>query len=154
MKFPGIILSIIIATTSIVTAQNTATQNLIKGRDFLEDNGKRSGVKTTKSGLQYEIVKKGTGTSPKASDRVLCHYEGKLIEGKVFDSSYRNGKPITFGVMQVIPGWTEALQMMREGSKWKIYIPAKLAYGYRGSPPAIGPNETLIFDIELIKVNP
>ena len=122
-------------------------------KSFLEDNKKREGVKVTESGLQYEVIRAGTGKSPAETDKVLCHYEGKLVNGTVFDSSYERGKPITFPVNGVIAGWTEALQLMKEGAKWKLYIPGDLAYGKTGSPPKIPPNATLIFTVELIKVN-
>lgn len=132
--------------------ESNALKNIRIGSDFLLKNKKKEGVKVTKSGLQYKILEKGTGKSPKATDTVETHYEGKLISGKVFDSSYKRGQPTSFPVNRVIKGWTEALQMMKEGSKWELYIPSKLAYGERGAPPVIGPNETLIFKVELIKV--
>lgn len=131
--------------------KKAAAKALKDGKAFLAKNKQKKGIKTTKSGLQYEVVKKGTGKMPKAADTVTVHYTGKLRSGKVFDTS-RNGKPATFPVNGVIPGWTEALQMMKAGAKWKLYIPAELAYGERGSRGAIGPNEVLIFDVELIGV--
>ncbi|MFG6380878.1 MAG: FKBP-type peptidyl-prolyl cis-trans isomerase [Muribaculum sp.] len=127
--------------------------NEAAGKKFLEENGKRVEVKTTASGLQYEVLSEGTGKQPVASDSVTVHYTGKLIDGTVFDSSVERGAPATFGVTQVIPGWVEALQMMKEGAKWRLFIPSNLAYGPNGAGNVIGPNSTLIFDVELIKVN-
>lgn len=123
------------------------------GKEYLEKNGKRAEVKTTPSGLQYEVVKEGNGVHPSATDSVTVHYQGKLIDGTVFDSSVERGEPATFGVTQVIPGWVEALQLMSEGAKWNLFIPSNLAYGPAGAPPVIGPNQTLIFEVELIKIN-
>jgi FKBP-type peptidyl-prolyl cis-trans isomerase len=123
-----------------------------KGAAFLAENKKREGVVTTASGLQYEILTQGAGPKPTSSQTVKVHYEGTLIDGTVFDSSYRRGEPIEFGVTQVIPGWVEAFQLMSVGSKWKLYIPSDLAYGEYGAPGAIGPNETLIFTVELLGV--
>lgn len=127
--------------------------NAEAGKKFLEENGKRAEIVTTPSGLQYEVIKEGEGKQPKAGDSVTVHYTGKLIDGTVFDSSVERGAPATFGVTQVIPGWVEALQMMKEGAQWRLYIPSNLAYGPNGAGPVIGPNATLIFDVELIKVN-
>lgn len=127
--------------------------NEAAGKKFLEENGKRVEVNVTPSGLQYEVIKEGTGKQPTASDSVTVHYTGKLIDGTVFDSSVERGEPATFGVTQVIPGWVEALQMMKEGAKWRLFIPSQLAYGPNGAGNIIGPNSTLIFDVELIKVN-
>jgi len=126
--------------------------NAKAGESFLAENAKRPEVKTTATGLQYEIVKEGNGPTPNRSDRVTVHYTGKLIDGTVFDSSVERGEPATFGVTQVIPGWVEALQMMKVGSTWRLYIPSKLAYGPNGAGGVIGPNATLIFDVELIKI--
>lgn len=123
------------------------------GEAFLKENGVREGVHTTASGLQYEVIEEGTGASPKPTDDVTVHYTGKLIDGTVFDSSVERGAPATFGVTQVIPGWVEALQLMKEGAKWRLFIPSQLAYGPNGAGGVIGPNSTLIFDVELIKVN-
>ena len=134
-------------------AQTTASNNVKAGKAFLEENGKRPAVTTTASGLQYEILTEGSGSKPTADKAVTVHYTGTLIDGTVFDSSVRRGEPATFGVGQVIPGWTEALQLMPEGSKWKLFIPSNLAYGERGAGGDIGPNETLIFEVELLKVN-
>lgn len=126
--------------------------NAAAGEAFLKENGAREGVMTTASGLQYEVLEEGTGTQPEAGDQVTVHYTGKLIDGTVFDSSVERGEPATFGVTQVIPGWVEALQMMKESAKWRLFIPSNLAYGPNGAGGAIGPNATLIFDVELIKV--
>lgn len=123
-----------------------------KGTKFLAENAKKKGVTTTASGLQYEVIKEGTGPKPKATDRVNVHYHGTLIDGKVFDSSVERGMPITFGVQEVIKGWTEALQLMPVGSKWRIYIPSSLGYGEQGAGGDIGPNEALIFDVELLGI--
>lgn len=123
-----------------------------EGEAFLAENKKRAGVVTTASGLQYEIVKEGTGRQPKASDTVRCHYEGTLIDGTVFDSSYRRGMPAEFGLRQVISGWTEGVQLMKEGSIFKFYIPYNLAYGERGAGADIPPYAALIFTVELINV--
>ncbi|OFX71003.1 MAG: peptidylprolyl isomerase [Bacteroidetes bacterium GWE2_29_8] len=124
-----------------------------KAKEFLDNNKKREGVTTLPSGLQYEVIKKGTGESPKLTDEVTTHYTGTLLDGKVFDSSVQRGEPATFPVNGVIPGWTEALQLMKVGDKWKLYIPSELAYGERGAGQVIGPNETLIFEIELLSIN-
>lgn len=134
-------------------AAQMAKVNEEAGAAFLGENGKRPEVKTTASGLQYEVIEEGTGAMPKAGDQVTVHYTGKLIDGTVFDSSVERGEPATFGVTQVIPGWVEALQMMKEGAKWRLFIPSNLAYGPNGAGNVIGPNATLIFDVELIKVN-
>lgn len=123
-----------------------------EGEAFLAENKKKTGIVTTASGLQYEIVKEGTGRQPKASDTVRCHYEGTLIDGTVFDSSYRRGMPAEFGLRQVIAGWTEGVQLMKEGSIFKFYIPYNLAYGEHGAGADIPPYAALIFKVELIKV--
>lgn len=130
-----------------------ADVNAKAGADFLLENGKRVEVKTTASGLQYEVIKEGEGAQPQPGDQVTVHYTGKLIDGTVFDSSVDRGEPATFGVTQVIPGWVEALQMMKAGAKWRLFIPSALAYGPQGAGGVIGPNQTLIFDVELIAVN-
>ncbi|GIV31158.1 MAG: peptidyl-prolyl cis-trans isomerase [Saprospiraceae bacterium] len=127
-------------------------KNLEEGRKFLAENAKRPEVKVTPSGLQYEIIKQGDGPIPKSSDKVRVHYTGTLIDGTVFDSSVQRGEPLVFPVTGVIKGWVEALQMMPVGSKWKLYIPAELAYGERGAGPKIGPNATLIFEVELLGI--
>lgn len=130
--------------------------NLAKGQAFLAQNAKKAGVKTTASGLQYEVLKEGNGTKPKATDMVAVQYEGKLLDGQVFDSTAKHGgEPAVFPLNQVIPGWTEGLQLMGEGAKYRFYIPANLAYGEQGMPQGgIEPNSVLTFDVELVKVNP
>ena len=122
------------------------------GREFLENNAKQEGSHGTASGLQYQIIKEGNGPKPGINDAVTVHYTGRLIDGTVFDSSVERGEPATFGVGQVIPGWVEGLQLMSEGSAWRLFIPSNLAYGKHGTGP-IQPNSTLIFDVQLIKVN-
>nr|WP_320037115.1 FKBP-type peptidyl-prolyl cis-trans isomerase [uncultured Bacteroides sp.] len=126
--------------------------NIEKGASFLEENKKKDNVITLPSGLQYEVLTEGTGKKAQATDQVKCHYEGTLIDGTLFDSSIKRGEPAVFGVNQVIPGWVEALQLMPEGSKWRLYIPSDLAYGARGAGEMIPPHSTLIFDVELIQV--
>ena len=130
------------------------TKNAEEGEKFLAENSKRKGVTTTPSGLQYEVIKAGDGAKPSATDTVSVHYHGTLVNGKVFDSSVQRGEPVSFPVNGVIPGWTEALQLMTVGSKWKLFIPAKLAYGERGAGQDIGPNSTLVFEVELLKIEP
>lgn len=127
-------------------------KNKKEGEAFLAKNKSNEGVKTTASGLQYKVLVEGTGAKPKATDTVDCHYEGRLINGNVFDSSYRRGQSAQFPVNGVIPGWVEALQMMPVGSKWQLYIPSELAYGEYGAGEAIEPNSTLIFDVELLGI--
>ncbi len=122
------------------------------GEKFLAENKDKEGVVTLPSGLQYKILKEGNGPKPKASDTVKCHYEGRLIDGTVFDSSIRRGEPAEFPVGGVIQGWVEALQLMPVGSKWQLYIPSEMAYGSHGAGQAIGPDETLIFDVELLAI--
>lgn len=124
-----------------------------KGKEFMEKNGKREGVTTTASGLQYEVMKMGSGDNPKETDEVTVHYHGTLTDGKVFDSSVERGDPATFPLNGVIKGWTEALQLMPVGSKFKIFLPSDLAYGPQGAGEMIGPHETLIFEVELLKIN-
>lgn len=126
--------------------------NAEAGKKFLDENGKKDGVKTTATGLQYKVEKEGKGAKPTKSDSVTVHYEGRLLDGTVFDSSYERKEPVTFKVTDVIPGWVEGLQLMNEGSKYTLYIPSTLAYGETGAPPSIPPNATLTFDVELIKV--
>lgn len=126
-----------------------AKTNMKQGQNFLAANKKKPGVITTKDGLEYKILKKGTGPKPSATDTVVVDYVGKLINGKVFDSSYKRGQPATFPVDHVIKGWTEALEMMHVGAKWRIFIPSKLAYGQSGAGNVIPPNSVLIFDVEL-----
>lgn len=129
-----------------------AEKNAQAGKDFLAENLKKAGVKSTESGLQYEIITEGNGAIPKATDRVQVHYTGQLIDGNVFDSSVQRGQPAEFPVNGVIQGWVEALQLMPEGSKWRLYIPQELAYGAQGAGASIAPYSTLIFDVELLKV--
>lgn len=133
-------------------AAEDAQKAIAEGKVFLTNNGQREGVTTTKSGLQYEVLQEGAGRSPKATDRVRCHYEGRLISGEVFDSSYRRNEPADFGLNQVIAGWTEGVQLMKEGAKYRFFIPYLLGYGEQGAGSSIPPYSTLIFDVELIKV--
>lgn len=133
-------------------AMEAANKNKKEGEEFLAENGKKKGIVTLPSGMQYEIIQEGNGPIPTASDKVKTHYHGTLIDGTVFDSSVERGQPATFGVTQVIQGWQEALQLMPVGSKWRLYIPYNLAYGERGAGGQIGPFATLIFDIELIEI--
>ena len=126
--------------------EKTNAENIAKGKAFLEENKKNPNVVTLPSGLQYEVIKEGNGKKPKATDRVRCHYEGTLIDGTLFDSSIKRGEPAVFGVNQVIKGWVEALQLMSEGAKWKLYIPSELAYGAQGAGEMIPPHSTLIFE--------
>jgi FKBP-type peptidyl-prolyl cis-trans isomerase FklB len=130
----------------------SAGKNKKAGEDFLAENKKKKGVKVTDSGLQYKVIKEGKGDKPKATDTVVVNYRGTLINGKEFDSSYSRGKPVTFAVNRVIKGWQEALQLMKVGAKWKVFIPSDLAYGERGAGGSIGPNETLVFDVELVEI--
>jgi len=127
-------------------------KNLERANDFLKTNKDKEGVQTTKSGLQYQAIKSGSGKTPALTSTVKVHYEGKLLDGKVFDSSIARGEPIEFPVNGVIPGWTEALQRMKVGDKWKLFIPPGLAYGERGAGSDIGPNELLVFEVELLDV--
>ena len=122
------------------------------GEAFLAENGKKDGVVTLPSGLQYQVLKEGNGKKPSATDQVVCHYEGTLIDGTVFDSSYQRNQPATFGLNQVIPGWTEGVQLMQEGAKYRLFIPYNLAYGERGAGAQIPPFAALVFDVELIEV--
>lgn len=127
-------------------------ETIEKGKAFLAENAKKEGIHTTPSGLQYEVINEGTGKKPKATDKVRCHYEGTLIDGTVFDSSIKRGEPAVFGLNQVIKGWTEALQLMSEGAKYRLYLPSDLAYGSQQAGEMIPPYSTLIFDVELIEV--
>ena len=127
-------------------------ENIEKGKSFLKENAKRPGVVTLPSGLQYEVITEGNGKKPSATDRVKCHYEGTLIDGTLFDSSIKRGEPAIFGVNQVIKGWVEALQLMTEGAKWKLFIPSELAYGAQQAGEMIPPHSTLIFEVDLIEV--
>lgn len=133
--------------------EELAQKNQEAGEAFLSENAGRDGVQTTESGLQYEVLQEGSGEQPAATDTVEVHYTGELLSGEVFDSSRERGEPVTFGLNQVIPGWTEGLQLMSEGARYKLYIPSDLAYGPGGNR-AIGPNETLVFDVELLAINP
>jgi FKBP-type peptidyl-prolyl cis-trans isomerase FklB len=132
--------------------QILSEKNKAEGEKFLAENGKKKGVKSLPSGLQYKEITPGKGKSPKASDNVTTHYKGMLIDGTEFDSSYKRGQPATFPVSGVIAGWTEALQLMKEGAKWQLFVPSRLAYGEKGAGQVIGPNATLIFEVELISV--
>ncbi|NHB56948.1 FKBP-type peptidyl-prolyl cis-trans isomerase [Acinetobacter shaoyimingii] len=132
--------------------KKVAAENLEAGRVFLEKNAKQAGIVTRPSGLQYQVLKAGNGKTPSAKSKVKVDYEGRLLDGTVFDSSIARNQPVEFQVSQVIPGWTEGLQLMKEGSKYRLFIPAKLAYGEMGSGDSIAPNSTLIFDVELLKV--
>ena len=123
-----------------------------EGEAFLAENGKKEGIVTLPSGLQYQVLKEGNGKKPSATDQVVCHYEGTLIDGTVFDSSYQRNQPATFGLNQVISGWTGGVQLMQEGAKYRFFIPYKLAYGERGAGAQIPPFATLVFDVELIEV--
>jgi len=134
--------------------QAKTEKNKKAGEDFLAANKAKPGVKTTASGLQYEVIKEGTGPTPKATDKVTVNYKGSLLDGKVFDSSYDRGQPVTFGVGQVIPGWVEGLQLMKVGSKYKLTIPSALGYGENGAGNTIPPNSVLQFEVELLKIEP
>lgn len=133
-------------------AEEQAKAAKAEGENFLAENAKKEGVKTLPSGLQYKVLREGDGRKPSATDKVECHYEGTLINGEVFDSSYRRGETATFGLNQVIKGWTEGLQLMQEGAKYRFFIPYNLAYGEHGAGQSIPPYAALVFDVELIKV--
>ncbi len=156
-KFPHLFITVstlIIGLTMFTMANaKSADENKSEGEAFLAENGKKEGVITTASGLQYKVIKEGDGASPTATSSVTVHYKGTTIDGNEFDSSYKRGTPATFPLNRVIPGWTEGLQLMKEGASYQFYIPSDLAYGSRGAGRDIGPNSTLIFDVELIKVN-
>jgi len=141
-----------LAAKKAARRKELTAKNQKEGEAFLAANKKKEGVQTTASGLQYKVVREGTGKMPKVADTVKTHYRGTLLDGTVFDSSYDGGEPATFQVGGVIPGWTEALQLMKVGSKWQIFVPANLAYAERGSEPDIGPHATLVFDIELLEI--
>ena len=132
-------------------AQSAAQENLARGKAFLAENAKKEGVTVTKSGLQYIVLTQGKGRKPRAKDTVVVHYKGSTLDGKIFDNSYERGVPNTWAVTRVVAGWTEALQLMPVGSKYKLFIPSNIAYGPRGNR-GIGPNETLIFEVELISI--
>ena len=136
----------------VAKQEEVGKKNKREGETFLAENKKKEGVKTLPSGLQYKVIKAGTGKKPKLTDTVTTHYRGTLINGTEFDSSYRRGQTVSFQVNGVIPGWTEALQLMEEGAKWQLFIPSNLAYGERGAGRDIGPNATLIFEIELLSI--
>jgi FKBP-type peptidyl-prolyl cis-trans isomerase FkpA len=143
----------VIAAFAFIPVAAFAITPAQKGEDFLKENAKKEGVKTTASGLQYKVLKEGEGKSPTATDTVTVHYRGTLLDGTEFDSSYKRGEPAEFPLNRVIKGWTEGVQLMKEGSKFQFFIPSGLAYGERGTPGGpIGPNETLVFEIELLKV--
>ncbi|PID44051.1 MAG: peptidylprolyl isomerase [Proteobacteria bacterium] len=134
-------------------AIDKASETAIKaGKAYMEKNKAREGVKVTKSGLQYEVLTASDGNKPKATDIVKVHYKGTLLDGTVFDSTYERGQPVEFGLNQVIPGWTEGVQLMNVGSKYRFVIPSELAYGMQGAGSTIGPNETLIFEVELLNI--
>jgi FKBP-type peptidyl-prolyl cis-trans isomerase FkpA len=144
-------------STRMQTAQQqqfeeATERNIAEGQAYLAENGQREGVVTTASGLQYEVLTQGTGPRPSATDQVSVNYRGTLVDGTEFDSSYERGEPVTFPINQVIAGWTEALQLMPVGSKYRFVIPSNLAYGERGSGPVIGPNSTLTFEVELMAI--
>jgi FKBP-type peptidyl-prolyl cis-trans isomerase FklB len=138
----------------IAASKEAATKNTAEGEKFLAENKKKDGVKTTASGLQYKILKEGSGPSPKETDTVVTNYKGTLIDGTEFDSSYKRNEPATFPVNRVIKGWTEALQLMKPGAKYQLFIPSSLGYGERGAGQLIGPNATLIFEVELLSIKP
>jgi len=135
-------------------AEATAESQLAEAQAFIEENAAREGVTTTESGLQYEVIKEGDGASPAATDTVVTHYTGTLLDGTVFDSSEERGEPATFGLDRVIPGWTEALQLMEVGDRWRLWLPPELAYGTRSPSDVIPPNALLVFEVELLDVNP
>ena len=142
----------IVQSTATKKSMKAGEDNKVAGEQFLAKNKLRPEITTTTSGLQYEILKAGDGAKPMATDKVLVHYHGTLINGEIFDSSVQRGEPIAFPLNQVIPGWTEVVQLMPVGSKWKVYIPSQLAYGERGAGGNIGPNSALIFEIELLEI--
>ncbi len=145
-------LNALMRTKSNEKSKKLAEKNMQEGEAFLAENKEKAGVTTTASGLQYEVMKEGSGAKPQKTDRVSVHYAGTLIDGTEFDSSYKRGSPAAFAVTGVIKGWTEVLQLMNVGSKYRVSIPSDLAYGLRGSPPTIGPNATLIFEVELLDI--
>jgi len=145
-------LTTLLRTKSNEKSKKLGEKNMKEGEAFLAENKEKTGVTTTDSGLQYEVMKAGSGAKPQKTDRVSVHYAGTLIDGTEFDSSYKRGSPAAFAVTGVIKGWTEVLQLMNVGSKYRVFIPSDLAYGLRGSPPKIGPNATLIFEVELLDI--
>jgi FKBP-type peptidyl-prolyl cis-trans isomerase FkpA/FKBP-type peptidyl-prolyl cis-trans isomerase FklB len=142
----------IIAILSTFPVSGVAQLGLIKGEVFLKQNAKKEGVRVLPSGLQIKVIKEGEGRQPKPTDKVVVHYRGRLIDGKEFDSSYKRGQPAEFALNGVIKGWTEGLQLLREGGKAELYVPSQLAYGSRGSGGLIGPDEALVFEVELISI--
>jgi FKBP-type peptidyl-prolyl cis-trans isomerase FkpA/FKBP-type peptidyl-prolyl cis-trans isomerase FklB len=140
------------AEARVATQKAAGEKNKADGAKFLAENGKKKGVTTTKSGLQYEVLKQGDGAKPKATDQVTVHYRGTLIDGTEFDSSYKRGQPVTFPLNGVIKGWTEGVQLMAVGSKFKFVIPSELAYGSHGAGPKIGPDSVLVFEVELVGI--
>jgi FKBP-type peptidyl-prolyl cis-trans isomerase FkpA len=148
MRIALLTVALALAFTSLFMAQSA----LQDGQRFLKENAAKPGVNSTPSGLQYKVLREGSGKSPKATDVVVVNYRGTLINGKEFDSSYKSGKPIEFPLNRVIPGWTEGVQLMKEGATYEFYIPPNLAYGSRGAGGVIGPDETLIFEVELLQV--
>ena len=153
MKIPNLAKICCAATLAVFSVPSLmADPNTEKGEAFLAENAKKEGVKVTASGLQYKVLKEGNGKSPKATDNVQVHYKGTLLDGTEFDSSIKRGEPAEFPLNRVIPGWTEGVQLMKEGAKFRFFIPSRLAYGPRGAGRDIGPNEALIFDVELFKV--
>lgn len=156
MKLTGMWLGVItmaLVAMGTVNAESLMEINEREGKLFLEQNAAKEGVITTASGLQYKVLQEGTGKQPGPADRVTVNYEGRHLNGEVFDSSYQRGKPATFPLNRVIKGWTEGVQLMKEGAKYRLYVPYKLGYGDTGAGRKIGPRETLIFDVELISVN-
>ena len=145
--------NVLIQDYFVELSQKKSQEAISAGKALLDENAKKEGVTTTASGLQYEVLTNGTGATPVETDQVTVHYHGTLVDGTVFDSSVERGQPATFPVNGVIPGWVEALQLMNVGSKYKLYIPSDLAYGERGAGGSIGPNETLIFEVELLSIN-
>ena len=138
----------------VAASKEAATKNAAEGEKFLAENKKKDGVKTTVSGLQYKVLKEGSGPTPKETDTVVTNYKGTLLDGTEFDSSYKRNEPMTFPVNRVIKGWSEALQLMKPGAKFQLFVPASLAYGERGAGKDIGPNATLIFEVELLSIKP
>lgn len=152
MKRTLFLLAVTVSSLTLPSPLMSQTSNLEQGQAFLKANASKPGVKTTPSGLQYLVLEEGKGKSPKATDTVLVHYKGNLLDGTEFDSSYKRNEPISFPLNGVIPGWTEGVQLMKEGGKIRLFIPSNLAYGSRGAGGVIPPDSALVFDIELLKV--